>query len=133
MNITNYKTGEYIGTSTSVDVEAYEKTLAADNTGTGAVRAGDWISKEELNRLGINADLTIYAEWPSPKKPPARVQSPRQQILKIWKKITEENDMDLDEKKGQGKGELKSANQFRWRKMNGMKLTACEVRFLVGK
>ena len=40
MNITNYKTGEYIGTSTSIDVEAYEKMLAADNTGTGGCASG---------------------------------------------------------------------------------------------
>ena len=62
MTIKNYQTGAEIGTSTSIDEDEYEAYLAADNTGTGAVKAGDWISSEELAELGIDADLTIYAE-----------------------------------------------------------------------
>ena len=53
MTIKNYSTGATIGTSTSIDAEKYEAYLAADNTGTGAVKAGDWISSEELAELGI--------------------------------------------------------------------------------
>ncbi len=62
MTIKNYQTGETIGTSTSIDAVEYEAYLAKDHTGTGAVRAGDWISEEELGSMGISADLTIYAE-----------------------------------------------------------------------
>lgn len=62
MTIKNYQTGEEIGISTSIDEDKYEAYVAADNTGTGAVKAGDWISSEELEQLGIAADLTIFAE-----------------------------------------------------------------------
>lgn len=62
MTIKNYQTGAEIGNATSIDEGKYESYVAADNTGTGAVKAGDWISFEELEQLGIAADLTIYAE-----------------------------------------------------------------------
>ncbi len=62
MTIKNYQTCAEIGISTSIDEDKYEAYVAADNTGTGAVRAGDWISSAELAELGISADLTIYAE-----------------------------------------------------------------------
>ena len=62
MTIKNYSSGATIGTSTSIDEGKYEAYLAEDNTGTGAVKAGDWISSEELAVLGIDADLTIFAE-----------------------------------------------------------------------
>lgn len=62
MIINNYSTGATIGNSTSIDEGKYEAYLASDNTGTGAVKAGDWISPEELVELGITADLTIFAE-----------------------------------------------------------------------
>lgn len=35
---------------------------SADNSGTGAVKAGDWISEGDLAALGINADLTVFFE-----------------------------------------------------------------------
>ncbi len=62
MTIKNYSTGATIGNSTSIDEGKYEAYLAEDSTGTGAVKAGDWISSEELAALGIEADLTIFAE-----------------------------------------------------------------------
>lgn len=62
MNITNYQTGETIGISTSIDETEYREFLENDGTGTGAVRAGDWISADEIAAFGISADLTIYAE-----------------------------------------------------------------------
>ena len=62
MTIKNYQTGETIGTSVSIAEEKYEQALAEDNTGTGAVRAGDWLSEEEIAKFGISEDLTIYAE-----------------------------------------------------------------------
>lgn len=62
MTIRNSTTGATVAHSTSIDEARYEAYLAADNTGTGAVRAGDWISSEELAEMGIAADLTIWAE-----------------------------------------------------------------------
>lgn len=62
MTIKNYQTGAVIGTSTSIDEDKYEAYVAADNSGTGAVKAGDWINSEELAALGIAAELTIFAE-----------------------------------------------------------------------
>lgn len=61
MTILNYQTGATIGTSTSIDEDKYEAYLAEDHTGTGAVKAGEWISDEERAELGIDADLAIYA------------------------------------------------------------------------
>lgn len=62
MTIKNYQTGAEIGTSTSIDEVKYEAYVAADNTGTGAAKASDWISAEGLAELGIDANLTIFAE-----------------------------------------------------------------------
>ncbi len=62
MNVKNYSTGADIGIATSIDEEKYEAYLAEDNSGTGAVKAGDWISDEELAELGIEADLTVFFE-----------------------------------------------------------------------
>jgi hypothetical protein len=62
MKIKNYRTNDDLGISISIDEDAYEAFLADDNSGTGAVKAGDWISSEELEELGIDKDLTIYAE-----------------------------------------------------------------------
>lgn len=62
MTIKNYQTGQTIGTSNSIDEDKYEAYLAEDNTGTGAVKAGDWLSDDEIEKFGISADLTIYAE-----------------------------------------------------------------------
>lgn len=62
MTIINYKTGETIGTSVSIDAKKYAEQVAEDNTGTGAVRAGEWLSPAEIAKFGISADLTIYAE-----------------------------------------------------------------------
>jgi hypothetical protein len=62
MTISNYSTGAHIGISISIDEDAYNAYLANDNSGTGAVRAGDWLSDEELEEFGIDADLTIFAE-----------------------------------------------------------------------
>ena len=69
MNIKNYHTGADIGISTTIDANKYEAYLDTDNTGTGAVKAGDWISSAELAELGISADLTIFAEYPPPNTP----------------------------------------------------------------
>lgn len=62
MTINNYATGEFIGNSSSINDEAYEAYLASDNSGTGAVKAGDWLSAEEIAEFGITADATIFAE-----------------------------------------------------------------------
>jgi hypothetical protein len=62
MNIKNYQTGRDIGFSSSIDEEKYDEYVDSDTTATGAVRAGDWISREELEILGIDEDLTIFAE-----------------------------------------------------------------------
>ncbi len=60
MSINNYQTGEFIGNSISINDEAYEAEL--ETNPTGAVRAGDWLSDEDLAQLGIDEDLTIYAD-----------------------------------------------------------------------
>jgi len=62
MNIINYNSGKIIGSSTTIHEDKYEAYVANDLTGTGAVKAGDWISDEEIEEFGIDADLTIYAE-----------------------------------------------------------------------
>ena len=41
MNVKNYSTGADIGIATSIDEEKYEAYLAEDNSGTGAVKAGN--------------------------------------------------------------------------------------------
>jgi len=59
MKITNYSTGAHLGTS-SINEDEYEAYVAADTTGTGAVKAGDWISDGDLSGLGIAAELTVF-------------------------------------------------------------------------
>ena len=55
MNIINYKPVKIIVLSLSIDGAAYEAYVANDLTGTGAVKAGDWISDEEIEEFGIDA------------------------------------------------------------------------------
>jgi len=61
MRILDYKTNDKIGEA-EIDEEAYAEFLENDNSGSGAVRAGDWLTGEQLNELNIDAELTIYAD-----------------------------------------------------------------------
>ena len=61
MTIRNYRTDDKIGEA-DIDEDAYEVFLENDNSGSGAVRAGDWLTDSQLDDLGIDAELTIYCD-----------------------------------------------------------------------
>ena len=59
MTVNNYQTGTELGTA-EIDEEKYESYAFADNTATGAVKAGEWLSNEELESLGIDVETTVF-------------------------------------------------------------------------
>ena len=57
VDIVNFETSDVIA-QVLIDVEEYTET----NTSNGPVLAGDWVSPDQLERWGIDADAAIYID-----------------------------------------------------------------------